>query len=66
MPNDPGPQTDISQLVDGPFIITFTARLPFPAGIPNDLGHSLTCGQFIEAEAVRNFGPGGVSEDTPF
>ncbi len=32
---------DPSKLVDGPFVITFTARIPFPIFIPNELGHQI-------------------------
>ena len=32
---------DLSQGIDGPFVVTFTAHLPFPVGIPNDLGHTI-------------------------
>jgi Apea-like HEPN len=32
---------DFAREVEGPFVITFTAHLPFPIGIPNDLGHSI-------------------------
>jgi hypothetical protein len=34
-------QMDLSKVVDGPFVVTFTAQLPFPVGIPNPLGHRI-------------------------
>lgn len=37
MPEHP----DFSKDVEGPFVATFTAHLPFPIGIPNDLGHTI-------------------------
>jgi hypothetical protein len=35
------PRLNPSELVDGPFVITYTAHLPFPIGIPTELGHAL-------------------------
>jgi hypothetical protein len=40
---------DFSKDVDGPFIITFTAHLPFPVGIPNELGHGIWLRQPFES-----------------
>ena len=58
--DDPEPQqADLAKFVDGPFIVTFTAHIPFPVGVPNDLGHGITFGKFTDAdaEAVNIFGP---------
>ncbi len=42
---------DFSQELEGPFIITFTAHLPFPIGIPNELGHGISLAQpFVDDE----------------
>jgi hypothetical protein len=58
MSDDQEPQQyDLAQVVDGPFIVTFTAHLPFPIGVPNYIGHGITSGPFTNAEAVRSFGP---------
>jgi Apea-like HEPN len=35
------PPLELSNLIDEPFVVTFTAHLPFPVGIPNDLGHTI-------------------------
>lgn len=32
---------DLSEEIEGPFVVTFTAHLPFPIGIPNVLGHTI-------------------------
>lgn len=41
----------MAQEVKGPFVITFTAHLPFPIGIPNDLGHTIWLAHpFVEEE----------------
>lgn len=32
---------DLASGIDGPFVVTFTAHLPFPVGIPNNLGHTI-------------------------
>jgi len=48
---------DPSELIDGPFIVTFTAHLPFPVGIPNDLGHTIFFDiPFKEDAAIAQFG----------
>lgn len=58
MSDGPEPlQFDPAQLIDGPFIVTFTAHLPFPVGVPNELGHGIMFSSFTDAEAVDNFGP---------
>lgn len=49
--DDQPPPLDPSKLVDKPFIITFTAHLPFPVGIPNDLGHCIWLGAPFKTEA---------------
>jgi hypothetical protein len=55
---EPPPFLDLSRLVDGPFVVTFTAHLPFPVGVPQDLGHVLLLGQpFKDASAAEVFGP---------
>ena len=44
-------------LIDGPFIVTFTAHLPFPVGIPNHLGHTIWLGlPFVDSAATTTFG----------
>jgi hypothetical protein len=49
---------DLSKLVEGPFVVTFTAHLPFPVGIPNELGHTiLPSAPFKDANATEYFGP---------
>ena len=49
---------DLSKLVDEPFVVTFTAHLPFPVGIPNELGHSIFLSSpFKDASATTYFGP---------
>jgi hypothetical protein len=40
---------DFSTQVDGPFLVTFTAHLPFPVGIPNELGHTIVFGDPFES-----------------
>lgn len=51
-------QLDLSTLVDGPFVATFTAHLPFPICIPNELGHAIVYGiPFIDEAAKAEFGP---------
>ena len=47
------PQMDLSSLVDGPFVVTFTAHLPFPVGIPNDLGHIISFDARFKDQEVR-------------
>jgi hypothetical protein len=51
------PQLDLADLVDGPFLVTFTAHLPFPVGIPNDLGHTISFdAPFRDPAATAQFG----------
>lgn len=51
------PATNLSALIDGPFIVTFTAHLPFPVGIPNHLGHTIWLGlPFVDSAATTTFG----------
>jgi hypothetical protein len=51
------PQLELAELVDGPFVATFTAHLPFPVGIPNKLGHSISWNfPFKEEAAKESFG----------
>lgn len=53
--------TDLSELVDGPFVVTYTAHLPFPIGVPTELGHVLFLGTpFKDTNATSSFG------DRPF
>lgn len=48
---------DLSKLVDGPFMVTFTAHLPFPVGIPNPLGHMIwSPARFVSPEYERAYG----------
>jgi hypothetical protein len=48
---------DISKYVDGPFVATYTAHLPFPVGIPSELGHLLFLDiPFKNADAAEYFG----------
>jgi hypothetical protein len=35
------PSDDLAEQIDGPCVYTFTAHLPFPLGIPDDLAHTL-------------------------
>jgi len=50
-------QMDLSTLVDGPFVVTFTAHLPFPVSIPNELGHIISFNApFKDQEARAHFG----------
>lgn len=58
MTDPPEPQfLDLSQRVDGPFVVTFTAHLPFPVGIPNELGHAILLSiPFKDASATEYFG----------
>ena len=46
---------DASKLVDGPFIITFTAHLPFPVGIPSELGHVLFLSTPFKDESAAEY-----------
>lgn len=49
--------TPISLKVWTAFVVTFTAHLPFPVGIPNDLGHSIGFPQqFVDPEYVAAYG----------
>ena len=48
---------DFSRDVDGPFVITFTAHLPFPVGIPNDVGHSIWLSHAFVDERYRTTFP---------
>jgi hypothetical protein len=49
---------DLSKDIDGPFVVTYTFHLPFPIGIPHDLGHLLYLRQpFIDPAAAEVFGP---------
>src|SRR5947209_4832610 len=48
---------DLSKLVDEPFVVTFTAHLPFPVGVPNELGHTIFLSSpFKDASAATYFG----------
>jgi hypothetical protein len=54
--DDLPPQLDLQEIVDGPFVVTFTAYLPFPTGVPNELGHLVALGEpFADAEAQAVF-----------
>ena len=56
--SDLGPLSQFSGQVEGEFVITFTARLPFTLGIPNQLGHTISFGApFVSREAGAVFGP---------
>jgi hypothetical protein len=49
---------DLSKLVGEPFVVTFTAHLPFPVGIPNELGHTIFLGSpFKDPADTTHFGP---------
>ena len=49
-PEVPG-RPDLAREVGGPFVVTFTARLPFPIGVPNQLGHTIWLAQpFLDGE----------------
>jgi hypothetical protein len=57
MDKDELPLLDLTDLVDGPFIATFTAHLPFPVGVPNELGHTIAWEiPFKEDSATQHFG----------
>ncbi len=50
---------DLSDEVDGPFVATFTARLPFLLGIPDDLGHAVSLHTpFVDSDDAARFGEG--------
>jgi hypothetical protein len=50
-------QTDLRERVDGPFVVTYTAHLPFPLNVPVNLGHAIRVGHFRDPADVETFGP---------
>jgi len=52
------PSDDLAEQVGAPCIYTFTAHLPFPLGIPNELGHTLAVGEsYADPTDAALFGP---------
>ncbi len=50
---------DVFDGLIGPYLATFTARIPFLLGVPDDLGHTISSPHpFVDPEAARAFGPG--------
>lgn len=49
---------DVFDGVRGPYLATFTARIPFLLGVPDDLGHTISSPHpFVDHEATQAFGP---------
>lgn len=63
-PLDPGlPKLGVGPFrnVDGPFLATYTAHLPFPVGVPTELGHILFLGT-----PFKDANDAGIFGDRPF
>jgi hypothetical protein len=58
MTNDSEPDSSSPfEIIDGPLIATYTAHLPFPVCIPNELGHILRLGiPFKDPDDADHFG----------
>lgn len=49
---------DVFEGLTGPYLATFTARIPFLLGVPDDLGHTIKSPHaFVDPEAAQAFGP---------
>lgn len=49
---------DLFEDLRGPYVATFTGRIPFLLGIPDHLGHSISFPHpFVDPEAAKVFGP---------
>jgi hypothetical protein len=52
------PSDDLAEQVAAPCVYTFTAHLPFPLGIPDQLGHTLALGEpYADPADAALFGP---------
>jgi Apea-like HEPN len=52
------PSDDFASEVEAPCLYTFTAHLPFPLGMPDDLGHTMALGEpFADPDDAAIFGP---------
>lgn len=60
-PDLPELRTSTFENVDGPFVATYTAHLPFPVGVPTELGHIL----FLSTP-FKDANDAGIFENKPF
>lgn len=52
-------QADLARDIEGPFVATFTARLPFPVVVPDGLAHTFLLSlPFTDPEALEHFSAG--------
>lgn len=56
------PPIETDDLFEGlpePYVATFTGRIPFLLGVPDELGHMISSPHpFVDPDATRTFGPG--------
>lgn len=51
------PSDGLAEQVDGPCVYTFTAHLPFPLGIPDDLAHAIRLdASYADPDDTARFG----------